>query len=759
MSCDPRRRFGLASLVVATAVLGLAGCGSRDTRTTVTIWHQSRPTERDFLVAEIERFEADHPGVRVRPLYKETEELRAGFQAAVLAGAGPELVYGPSDVLGTFHTMGIIQDLAPWISAEERDAFVEGAITSLPATDGSGRRAVVQIGDRFGNHLALVYNRRFVTTPPLTTDDLVRIARDNTVDGDGDGRPDRYGLVWNYTEPFFGIPFLTGFGGWVFQEPESEPPRPDLDTPAMAAALGFIRDLRERHQVTPANCDYELADSLFKTGRAAMIINGDWSWSDYLANPSIDAAVAVLPTVDATGLPMRPMVAPKGYSLNANASGDQADAAMAFVRYMTSDEVQRRLLQRLRMLPARRAAWDDPLVASDPTLAASRKQIENGRLMPVAAELRAVWDGMKPAYQAVLGGTLEPAAAAARMQRDTEGFIASMHQRVEPSPLVPVLGAGIGLALFVLLVRQWRSFVALATDLRRNPTPYAFAFPAVLVIFAVIVFPFVWNLVLSLSDMSLGRFRDWRVVGLQNYAEVLADRRLWGLSGVFLKTVLWTVINVALHVTLGVILAVALHGPVRCKAIYRLLLIIPWAVPAYITALTWRGMFDYEYGAVNLILGKWLGLPAVNWLGEPLRAFEACIITNVWLGFPFMMVIALGGLQGIPEELYEAARIDRASRWQQFWHITLPLLKPVLLPAATLGAIWTFNNLNVIWLVSNGGEPQDATHILVSYVYKSVFNLYRYGYGAALSTVMFLILLAFSMVFLQRTRATESVYR
>jgi arabinogalactan oligomer / maltooligosaccharide transport system permease protein len=122
------------------------------------------------------------------------------------------------------------------------------------------------------------------------------------------------------------------------------------------------------------------------------------------------------------------------------------------------------------------------------------------------------------------------------------------------------------------------------------------------------------------------------------------------------------------------------------------------------------------------------------------------------------MVIALGGMQGIPHELYEAARIDGASRWRQFWHITLPLLKPVLLPAVTLGTIWTFNNLNVIWLVSNGGEPQDRTHILVSYVYKAVFNLYRYGYGAALSMVIFALLLVFSLLFLSRGKATESVY-
>jgi arabinogalactan oligomer/maltooligosaccharide transport system permease protein len=379
--------------------------------------------------------------------------------------------------------------------------------------------------------------------------------------------------------------------------------------------------------------------------------------------------------------------------------------------------------------------------------------------MPVATELRAVWDGMRPSYQALLGGALAPEDAAARMQADAERFIDVMHRKLEPGVAVPILKGLTALGLAGLLAWQWPAFLALVRDLRPNRTAYLFAAPAVVLVFAVIVFPFFSNLVLSLSDMSLARFRDWRVVGLQNYAEVLSDPRLWGVTGVFVKTLVWTLVNVVCHVAIGILLAVALNGPVRGKALYRLLLVIPWAVPAYITALTWRGMFDYEYGAVNLVLGRWLGLGPVNWLGEPLQAFEACILTNVWLGFPFMMVIALGGMQGIPQELYEAARIDRASRWQQFWHITLPLLKPVLLPAVTLGAIWTFNNLNVVWLVSNGGEPQDSTHILVSYVYKSVFNLYRYGYGAALSTVMFLILLAFSLVFLQQSQATESVYR
>ncbi len=758
-----RSRTACVLAIAASFIALTSGCQPRDAavdgkRREITIWHQVRPAEREVLREEIARYEADHPDVRIRPLYKETEELRSGFQAAALAGTGPELVYGPSDVLDTFHTMGLIQDLAPWFPASMNVDFVDGALTYLPSRKDPSRHELVQVGDRFGNHLALVYNRRFIKAPPKTTDELVQLAVENTIDSDGDGRRERYGLVWNCTEPFFAVPFLTGFGGWVFAEPESTPPVPALDTPGSIAGLGFIKSLRDEHRVVPPSCDYELADSLFKTGRAAMIINGDWSWADYLDNPQIDAAVAVLPTVNSTGLPMAPMIAPKGYSLNVNAQGETADAAMEFVRYMTSDEVQRRLVERLRMLPGRRSAWDDPLFKSDPTLAASRAQLENGRLMPVATELRAVWDGMRPSYQALLGGTMTPEAAAAQMQRDAVSKIALMHRVIEPGQSVALVKLVVGLALAAAFIWQLPNFVAFARDWHRNRLAYLFAMPAVVVIFAVIVFPFFYNLVLSLSDMSLTRFQDWQVVGLQNYAEVLTDPMLWGPWGVFMKTLVWTVVNVAFHVGLGVMLAVTLNAPIRGRALYRLLLIIPWAVPAYITALSWRGMFDYEYGAINLLLAKFLHLGPINWLGEPFNAFTACVLTNIWLGFPFMMVIALGGMQGIPAELYEAARIDRASRWQQFWHITLPLLKPVLLPATTLGAIWTFNNLNVIWLVSNGGEPQDQTHILVSYVYKAVFNLYRYGYGAALSMVMFIILLTFSIFFLNRTKATESVY-
>ncbi|MCB0720391.1 MAG: sugar ABC transporter permease [Bacteroidetes bacterium] len=280
--------------------------------------------------------------------------------------------------------------------------------------------------------------------------------------------------------------------------------------------------------------------------------------------------------------------------------------------------------------------------------------------------------------------------------------------------------------------------------------------PTIVLVLAVVAYPFFFNVVLSMSNMNIYHIHDWKVIGLQQYAAVFAEPRFWE---VLFKTVVWTLVNIVFHVTIGVFLAVLLHQSfVRGRGAWRVLLILPWALPQYITALTWRGMFNSQFGAINLVLTKYMNMPAVDWLTSPFEAFAAAIMTNIWLGFPFMMVIALGGLQSIPAELYEAAEVDGASAWSQFRNITMPLLRPVMIPAITLGIVWTFNNINVIWLVTNGGEPNDQTHILVSFVYEAAFTAYRFGWAAALSMVIFAILFTFTQIFLKRTNAVEAAY-
>ncbi len=278
--------------------------------------------------------------------------------------------------------------------------------------------------------------------------------------------------------------------------------------------------------------------------------------------------------------------------------------------------------------------------------------------------------------------------------------------------------------------------------------------PAFIIMGMVVIYPFVYNIFVSFSNMNLTHFRDWELTGIGNYFAVFADSTFWYF---LFKTILWTVLNVLSHVTIGVFLALLLNKDIRGRTFFRTLLILPWAVPQYITALTWRGMFNSEYGAVNLFLENALGVQ-IPWLSTEWGAFSACLVTNIWLGFPFMMIVSLGALQSISDSYYEAAEIEGANAWQKFWNITVPLLKPVMVPAIILGVIWTFNNFNVVWLVSNGGEPSDTTHILVSWVYKAAFTYFRLGYAAAFSMIIFILLFMFSWRFIRRTHATENVY-
>lgn len=277
--------------------------------------------------------------------------------------------------------------------------------------------------------------------------------------------------------------------------------------------------------------------------------------------------------------------------------------------------------------------------------------------------------------------------------------------------------------------------------------------PALIVMIGVVLFPLLYNFWLAFRNMNLYHFTDHKFVGLLQFEKVLKEPIFYIMLG---KSLVWTALNIIFHVGIGLLLAMVLTGPVKGRAIYRTILILPWAMPQYISALTWRGMFSYEYGAVNQILSRWLHLPAIPWQSDPFWAFLAPIIANIWLGFPFMMIVCLGGLTAIPKELYEAADLDGASAWMKFRSITIPQLLPVLTPAVLLGTIWTFNNMLVIWLVSRGGQPADSTHILVTYVYKIAFTYYQYSYAAAFSVVVFLMLFGFVVFTLRRTKMVEA---
>jgi arabinogalactan oligomer/maltooligosaccharide transport system permease protein len=288
-----------------------------------------------------------------------------------------------------------------------------------------------------------------------------------------------------------------------------------------------------------------------------------------------------------------------------------------------------------------------------------------------------------------------------------------------------------------------------------QPTTYLYLLPAVIGMVVLVFIPF-------LMGVTLAFFSEGQFVGLSNFEEILSppDTAPTTFYGTTAFTVLWTLANVALHVLIGVLLALVLNRPnLRLKGLYRVLLVVPWAVPSYITALIWKSMFNTQFGAINGLLDV-LGVEPVKWLGPGSTVatnFLAALATNTWLGFPFMMVVTLGALQSIPKELYEAADIDGANRWQKFRMVTLPLLKPALIPAIILGVIWTFNMFNVIYLVT-GGAPDNQTNILVTEAFYAFKVLDRFGLAAAYSLLIFVMLLLYGWMQNRVTRATEGAF-
>ncbi len=305
---------------------------------------------------------------------------------------------------------------------------------------------------------------------------------------------------------------------------------------------------------------------------------------------------------------------------------------------------------------------------------------------------------------------------------------------------------------------------------------YLYILPAFIIMAFITFYPLGYQFWMSITDFQLKHLRQMNpdYVGLTNFINVLV-RGLpvtnYDFGRIFVFNLFWTFINVFLHVSIGIVVAMALNTKgLPGKRIYRSLFVIPWALPSLVAGMIWANMWHDKFGAINLMLQDFGMRGDIRWLLEPTPivnlpqiglvlplSFFAVLIANVWLGWPFMMVIATGALQSIPEELYEAAEVDGATKWQQFWKITLPLLRPAMVPAIMIGIMMTFNQFNIIFFVTGGG-PLGLTEILVTQGFKLVNPQGWYGVAAAFNIIVFIILGIITLITNRISRATEPYY-
>ncbi len=275
---------------------------------------------------------------------------------------------------------------------------------------------------------------------------------------------------------------------------------------------------------------------------------------------------------------------------------------------------------------------------------------------------------------------------------------------------------------------------------RDRLTPYAFLSPTVMLMLVLMLVPIVMVIVYSLKDNVIMR-KNSTFIGFGNFAEVLSDKVF---RKALVNTTIFTVASVVAHLLLGLGFALLLNSPLlgnRIKALFRVIYFLPWLFTVAVIAILWRLMLNPN-GIVNFLLEK-VGVidSGVEWLSSPNTALISVIFINVWAGYPFYMVSLLAGLQGIPKDLYEAARVDGASNFAQFRNVTLPQLKPIVISMAMLDVIWTTQQFALIWMTTGGG-PIDKTEMLSTYTYKLAFSQYQFSLASASAV----IILAGSMV-------------
>ncbi len=274
---------------------------------------------------------------------------------------------------------------------------------------------------------------------------------------------------------------------------------------------------------------------------------------------------------------------------------------------------------------------------------------------------------------------------------------------------------------------------------------YAWSTPSLVLIGLMVVFPILYTGYISLTNMNVYHWFDFRLVGLENYIRALFVFDSGFLSAL-LATILWTAVSMILQLVIAFLLATLLNiEKLKPRKLYKTLLMFPWAMPGYVSILLWKtGMFNTQFGLLNQWMEA-LGQETVRWLSSDVSAFLCCTIVNLWLALPFMIMIMDGAMQSIDRSYHESAVLDGANWLQRTFSITIPAIKPIIAPAVIITVFTTFKQFDVVYLLTQaaGAKTGSGFHTILTYAYENAFITNNYGYSSAISMIIFVLLLVF----------------
>ncbi len=736
-----RRALAAAVALFTAGALG-AGCerrpGTAEMR--LSFSGSSVGREGELLASQLHRFESLHPGVKVeqRVAPAAADARHQLFAQWLNSGVGePDVLQ--IDVVWTPELAA-----AGWLLP--LDSFRPQLDDFLPGSVEADRwRGALYAVPWFVDVGMLYWRTDLLSRPPISLDELQQTAAEALR-----RKEVRDGFVWQgaryegLTTVYLEV--LGGFGGRILGDSGEVL----VDSPPAVRALDFLRGTIG-HRLSPRSVlswQEEDARFAFQNGQALYMRNWPYAYA-LMEEPSSKVAgrFAVAPMPAGPG--GHPTAALGGSQLAVNARSRQPALAFELVAFLTAPE---QMLERVKVagqLPPRLSLYgqgeSSPL--SQEVLEVVRSAVPRP-VTPLYTELSEI---LQTRLHRALTGQQSSQAALRDAARAIRERIAASEAPEARRRWIAEIVVGVALvvgavALVLLLVHRHKPRLPEGGGRPEPAAGWLLSAPGLLAIASVAVFPLLWAFWESLHEHDLRM--PWRgrpFVGLENYWEIAKSLRFWQAVG---HTALFAVASVGLEIAVGLVLALALNRAFRGRGALRALVLVPWAMPSVVAAMLWRLMFG-SAGVADALLGS-LGIVPQDfaWLSSPSAAWVPLVLADVWKTAPFASLLLLAGLQGIDQSLYEAAKVDGASPGQQLVHITLPLLRPAIALAVLFRGLDALRVFDLVYVLTGGG-PGTATEPVSLLTFESTLQSLRFGYGAALSILVFGLALATALLVLK----------
>jgi len=516
-----------------------------------------------------------------------------------------------------------------------------------------------------------------------------------------------------------------------------------ISIPEFMKTLDYLkRFFEEKLSPVAAGKDMDLL-AAFESGYFPMFISGPWMISEITRNkPALEGKWTT------ARMPMEKRFTSflGGCNLVMFKGSPNRESAWKFIEFLSRPNIQADWYELSKNLPANRSAWEDSRLTQNPHLRAFREQLEDAKAPPGVPEWEQIADVLSGAMEAALFGKMPAKEAAENANRNIARLIQGQPESMGKTAKIITVAGAILLPLIFLIV-FFRAGAGDGNISRRSPNRMVLFFlaPGIIILLVFLFIPIVASLFASLTNWNLYGLSDpgkVNFIGFDNYRRLWADPIFW----VSLKnTLVFSLLGVPLNIMLSLASAILLNRKiVKCKALFRIGFFIPVITTMVAVAVIWRWLYNPEFGVFNQIL-KGIGLLPLNWLSDTWLALPCLIFMAVWKGFGYNMIIYIAALQAIPESLYEAAEIDGANSPQQFWHITLPMLRKTSFFVAVMTTIGYLQFFAEPYIMTGGG-PLNSTISVVLYMYQHAFKFYNLGYASSIAYALFVIILAMSII-------------